>query len=260
MVDLRTLKKWKQILNWLLTFDKSDLFMELIAQLSAKATLLASKASELTRKYQALKRLGFLILSGTKDHFDDCYNTLLTKFMEGIRDADNPTLVAQYLTLLRVMFLRFSQLNEPTKETAKNMQTIWPNLLCKLVQIFQDCENDPGQSTTVVLAAFRVLEIMSVLNIEDHTLFQWVFVVDSFGWKVITNDILEVADPRLIKTKKSNSGFVPFCFNILCSKFTATFMNEAEGSDRIGVGESLNQEPQDLRLVFDRSVRLVSSL
>jgi len=230
------------------------LFTELITQLSAKATLLASKASELTRKYQALKRLGFLILSGGKDHFDDCYGLLLTKFMEGIRDADNHTLVAQYLTLLRVMFLRFSQLNEPTKETAKNMQTIWPNLLCKLIQIFKDCEKEPKQSGVVVIAAFRVLEIMSVLNIEDHTLFQWVFVVDSFGWKVLTNDMLEVSNPKLINAKKHNHGFIPFCFNILCSKFTATFMNEAEGKDRVEVGESLHQGFQDLRLVFNKSV------
>ena len=112
--------------------------MELVYQLSAKGTILSSKAYELTRKYQALKRLGFLILSGGKDNFDQSYALLLTKFMEGIRDADSLDLVAQYLTLLRVMFLRFSQLNEPNKETAKNMQTLWPNLLCKLIQIFQD--------------------------------------------------------------------------------------------------------------------------
>ncbi len=178
MVSQRSLKKWKLILNWMLTFDKNELFNELVAQLSAKATLLGSKAYELSRKYQALKRLGFLILSGVKDHFEDAYALILTKLMEGIRDADNLYLVAQYLTLLRVMFLRFGQLNEPTKETAKNMQTLWPNILCKLIQIFQDTESKPAQMAVVILAALRLLEIMSVLNIEDHTLFQWVFVVD----------------------------------------------------------------------------------
>lgn len=253
VVDQRSLKKWKLILNWLLTFDKNELFMDLITQLSAKGTLLTSKAYELTRKYQALKRLGFLILSGVKDHFDECYALLLTKFMEGIRDADNLTLVAQYLTLLRVMFLRFSQLNEPVKETAKNMQTLWPNLLCKLIQIFQDSESKQKQYTIVILAALRVLEIMSVLNIEDHTLFQWVFVVDSFGWKVLANDLIDDSEPKPILLKNEGQGFVPFCFNILSAKFTATFMNEAEGNDRVEMGESLHHDVQDRRLIFTKN-------
>lgn len=162
-------------MNWFLENDKNELFNELIAQLSTKSLLLGSKAYDLTKKYQALKRLAFLILAGKKDQFEDSYALLLTKLMEGIRDADNIHLVTQYLTLLRVMFLRFGQLNEPTKETAKNMQSLWPNLMCKIIQIFQD---PSPPKPMVILAALRLLEIMSVLNIEDHTLFQWVFVVD----------------------------------------------------------------------------------
>jgi len=254
-VSQQSLKKWKLILNWLLTFDKNELFMDLINQLSAKGSIISTKAHELTRKYQALKRLGFLILSGPKDHFEDSYNVILAKLMEGIRDAENLALVAQYLTLLRVMFLRFGQLNEPTKETAKNIQTLWPNILCKLIQIFQDTEAKPGPMANVILAALRVLEIMSVLNVEDHTLFQWVFVVDSFGWKVITNDLIdesEMSSP--VAVKKTSEGFIPFCFNILSARFTATFLNEAEAGDGVGLRESLNQDLQDRRLIFTKNV------
>lgn len=163
----------------MLDFDKNELFNELIQQLSTKMSILASKAAEQLKKYQALKRLGFLILAGGKDKFEESYPLLQTKLMEGIRDADNPHLIAQYLTLLRVMFLRFGQLNEPTKETAKAMQGLWPNILCKLTQIFQDAnKKDSEVQPIVIVAALRLLEIMSVLNIEDHTLFQWAFVVD----------------------------------------------------------------------------------
>ena len=228
--------------------------MELVNQLSAKGTILSSKAYELTKKYQALKRLGFLILSGGKDNFDQYYALLLTKFMEGIRDSDNLDLIAQYLTLLRVMFLRFSQLNEPNKETAKNMQTLWPNLLCKLIQIFQDRIVKSDQSTVVIVEALRVLEIMSVLNIEDHTLFQWVFVVDSFGWKVITNEMLDEDDIKKIVRTTEGRNFTPFCFNILWQNFTATFMNEAEGNEKVVMGDNLDQEMKEERLIFIKNV------
>ncbi len=130
-------------------------------------------SSELMSQFKAIKRLSFVVFSANKDHFAEHYLPLVKGTFKGLKDAVYADLVIEYFTLLRVLLLKFGQLNDPAKDAAKNLQTLWQQIAFKLSQM-----SDNWSDATMLQAGLKLLEAMSVLNIEDHKLFQWAFVPD----------------------------------------------------------------------------------
>lgn len=165
MTNQSFINEWKQILHLILGYDAhKELLNDLLGNISSNDPGI---------RFKSLKRLSFVIFSGDKNQFHDEYFNILTKVLEGLRDAVFVDLISEYFTLLRVIFLKFSLLNDPTKEAAKELQVFWPQLTFKLDQIFEN-SNEVG----VLQAALKLIEAISALNIEDHTLIQWMFVPD----------------------------------------------------------------------------------
>ncbi len=170
--------QWRRIFHWLLEYN-DELFGEVLGQLtadplSALTHLLKSKATEQAQKCEVLKRLIFLLLSGDKDRFVTIYPKLLTRVVEGIAASDSSVvLLGQYIALLKVMFLRFGCLNDP-----KSMASVWPHVQHRLVQVFMLGEHRLDDKLWLLVDGLRLLEVLSALNVEDHVLFQWVFITD----------------------------------------------------------------------------------
>jgi len=75
------------------------------------------------------------------------------------------------------MFLRFTKLN--SKGCEENLHIFWPTIQCKLIQIFTSLREIRLEDRIwLIFDSLRLLEIMSMLNISDHTLFQWAFITD----------------------------------------------------------------------------------
>ena len=55
-------------------------------------------------------------------------------------------------------------------------RTIWPILITLMMQIFT--RGREKSSSKVVLEALKLLEMISIRNIEEFNLYQWIFVYD----------------------------------------------------------------------------------
>ncbi len=159
------MRKWKQILNLVLSFDGyNELLKNLLAGLDNKRML---------DRFKALKRLSFAIFAANKDQYEEHYIEIAKKLLDGLREATQGDLVSEYFTLLRVLFCKFSALKDASKDAAKNVQVLWPHIVYKLIQVFED-SND----ALVMQNALKLIEAMSAINVEDYKLIQWVFVPD----------------------------------------------------------------------------------
>jgi len=78
----------------------------------------------------------------------------------------------QLFLLTRVLLLRLS-----AHTLADALRKLWPHLLNELVSIFEDTQNE----VALTFEAIKMIELMSSLNIEDFTMNQWIFLVDSYG-------------------------------------------------------------------------------
>lgn len=65
------------------------------------------------------------------------------------------------LLLCRVLLLRLSE-----ETLTESLRKLWPNLLNELVSIFEAPRTDED-STELVMEAFKLVELLSLLNLED---------------------------------------------------------------------------------------------
>jgi hypothetical protein len=170
-------KHWRSVICWQLKSD-NKIFEEYFNQtLHPLLILLASDGLKQTHKIEALKRLSFLILSYDLDAFDEYYPKLIEKIGEEIADMNaNPNVITQCLLLLKVMLLRFNKLNKPGAE--HNLSEFWPIIQEKLVNIFLEAKSMKADKLWLLFDALRFIEFLSLLNIADHHLSQWIFFVD----------------------------------------------------------------------------------
>ena len=180
-------------------------------------------------KLKAIKRLSFIIFSSNKDHFVSNYQELLPPIMSGLRDAVHTDLVIEYFTLLRVMLLRFSMLNDSSKEVAKNLQVLWPHILFKLQRICDEF-NEPD----MIQEGFKLLGTLEHLSIEDSKLIQWAFVLDcsflitiAFGVNVLQKQV-ENIDYEILEG--GHQKFIPLMLKPIAAKLSFNFMAEEKFS------------------------------
>lgn len=65
------------------------------------------------------------------------------------------------LLLCRVLLLRLSE-----ETLTESLRKLWPNLLNELVNIFEGPRDDED-SVQLVVEAFKLVELLSLLNLED---------------------------------------------------------------------------------------------
>lgn len=171
----QTLKYWSKIIDWVITMDRTDLFSEFLAKVSA-FSFFFSKDTETKQKIKAFERICFIIYSGERDKYHNKLVMLLEKMAEVIKNAESshPSLLILILFCVRILILRLSPstLNDLFRH-------IWPILLTLLMQIFnkKNTQNYPN----LILAALKLIELMTVIQLEEFYINQWVFLFDYFG-------------------------------------------------------------------------------
>ena len=104
--------------------------------------------------------------------------SLLEKIREVLKDENqNPSLLILIFFIMRVLILRLS----PT-HLSELFRNIWPILLTLLIDVFQQRPPEHGKRTKtdicVMLAGLKLLELLSICNVDEFNLYQWVFIYD----------------------------------------------------------------------------------
>jgi len=87
MMSRKNLRKWTKIINHFISDHKDAVFDDLLYKWNTQAGLLTTKDTETKMKENALKRVSFLLFSGTVDDYDDKIDILLKKMTEGIKST-----------------------------------------------------------------------------------------------------------------------------------------------------------------------------
>jgi hypothetical protein len=123
-------------------------------------------------KVKALRRVSFIIYSSQKDAFSTKLNLILEKIKDVITQYhDNDLLEAEVFLMIRIMFLRFSHDN-----LIEMLRHLWPMIFTELVDILTMKKK---KSPELSLSSLKLIELLSVANMEEFGLYQWIFTLDS---------------------------------------------------------------------------------
>lgn len=208
----RALNKWSIIINLYMNYEKNDLIDDLISKWNTSAGMFTSKLFETKQKCIAIKRVAFLLYSSELDKYIDKIDLLLKKMTENFKQSHLDYKVRiQLLLLCRVILLRLSHEN-----LVESLRKLWPNLLNELIEIFEnhDLENEDGRA--LMMEALKLIEVLSLLNIEDFQLNQWIFRLDHY------NLTKKPFSPEEVKTYQAEEPkfFIPYVIGILDEEST----------------------------------------
>jgi hypothetical protein len=156
-------------------------------------------------KVKALRRLSFIIYSSPKDTYSAKIHTILEKINGVITTySENPLLEAEIFLLIRVMFLRFSHEN-----LIELLRHLWPQIFAELINILS--AKKKNMTLDLTLASLKLVELLSLANMEEFCLYQWIFTIDTFEksyvQSLIQNGTSKIFTPFVIEMIKNTIKF-----------------------------------------------------
>ena len=198
----KIIRLWKDIISNLSAYYH-EIIDDLISQMDSG--FFFSKGSNQV-KIKTLRRISFVIYSCPKDTFSNKINI----FKEKVKDlfityGDISVLESEIFLMIRVLFLRFSHDN-----ILEMIRLLWPIIFNELVLILENKKKN--QTIRLMLESFKFIELLSLANIEEFSLYQWIFIVDTFDTKRLdTTDENSLMSSLL---KKETQIFKPIAMNI----------------------------------------------
>ena len=196
-----------------MNYEKNDLIDEIIGKWNTSAGMFTSKLFETKQKCIAIKRVAFLLYSSEVDKYTDKIDLLLIKMTENFKMSHLDYKVRiQLLLLCRIILLRLSH-----ETLIESLRKLWPNLLNELISIFEarDLGNEDG--CALMMEALKLIEVLSLLNLEDFQLNQWMFLLDNYNItkKALTNEEVKINDPD-----GKQQYFTPYIIGLLDDEST----------------------------------------
>lgn len=178
------LRYWSKIINWIEEDPQNDLFSEYLSKVTLSSSFFSKEHTENKRRIKSFNRICFIIYSGSKDFYTKKLHQLIDKISEVIKNAEtaHPSLLVLILFCIRVLILRLS-----SKNLEELFSKIWPMLLTLLLQIFSPQRVGQKQeikNTNLLVAGLKLIELMSVAQIDEFYMHQWMFIFDYFGLKI----------------------------------------------------------------------------
>ena len=93
------------------------------------------------------------------------------EFLSGYNN--NVLLESEIFLMMRILFLRFSH-----EGVMKMIKDLWPIIFMELIMNIEDEERN--KKVKLVLESLKFIELLSLANIEEFTLYQWIFIMDTF--------------------------------------------------------------------------------
>ena len=168
--------KPKMIRNWRRIISSSvkyypELLTDLINNIDNGFLFLKGNDDE---KMKTLRRISFVIYSCEKDTFHSQFDVIREKAKEFLSGYNNNVLLeSEIFLMMRILFLRFSH-----EGVMKMIKDLWPIIFMELIMNIEDEERN--KKVKLVLESLKFIELLSLANIEEFTLYQWIFIMDTF--------------------------------------------------------------------------------
>lgn len=200
----RRLGNWKTIINLYINHEKDELIEDIFVKWNTSAGMFTSKKFETEMKCIAIKRVAFLLFASPSDRYVDKIDSLLKKMTENFKNPnlDKPVKI-QLLLLCRVLLIRLSE-----ETLTESLRKLWPNLLTELINIFESPRED-GDSVQLAIEALKLVEHLSLLNLEDFQNSQWIFFLDHFNQTYQPRDVEEGDEEGKQSDLKNFNSFQP---------------------------------------------------
>ena len=197
---LRNLRRWIS----LSVKYYPEILSELIRNINSGFLFLGGSDED---KIKTLRRISFVIYSCDKDTFQKDFDNIkeTTKlFLTGYKDNDK--LEGEIFLMIRILFLRFSH-----EGVMKMIKDLWPIIFTELIENFQ--KESRNKHINLLIESFKFIELLSLTNVEEFSLYQWIFLLDTFNMKN-----LDTRDPQSLLSnllKRERKIFRPISIGII---------------------------------------------
>ena len=202
------LHEWKNIINLFKDYYK-DILKDLFNDMDDKNIFVKTTEQE---KSKTLRRISFVIYSCERDDFQTNFSLIKSKTKDLLTEfSTNSSLEKEIFLLLRMLFLKFSH-----DAVMQMIRDLWAIIFTELVKNINNYIINP-QGFKSVLESFKFIELLSIVNIEEFSLYQWIFLLDTFDVKDCDIRIDSLLKKLLIDKE---SLFKPLSFEILKSNMS----------------------------------------
>ncbi|KAJ3208278.1 hypothetical protein HDU82_002688 [Entophlyctis luteolus] len=181
-MNIDMFRMWKTVMNNLANADKelrmadlaggrNDIYMRVV---STSANLFVSREQEQVQRALFVRRISYLLWSGTTDQYLLQLPVIQEKLVEIVKGPAGALHLEAYLCL-RILMCRMS---------AHHLANLWPIVLTELIQVFGVYLRGQEQSVEelqVFLACCKLLELLLLLGTEEFQWHQWIFVDETYG-------------------------------------------------------------------------------
>jgi hypothetical protein len=151
--------------------------------------------------------MSFIIYSCEKDKFrKDFDNIQETAKLYLTSYKNNNKLEAEIFLMMRILFLRFSH-----EGVMKMIKDLWPIIFTELIENIKN--NERNQHVNLLIESFKFIELLSLANVEEFTLYQWIFLLDTFNMKDLDTRNAESLLSEVLK--KESRIFKPIALDII---------------------------------------------
>ena len=202
-VTPRELHKWRIIISQLREYYP-DILVDLIKDMQDK-NIFVKKTEE--DKKRILRRVSFVIYSCEKDKFDENFGLIKSKAKELLSEyTNNNSLEDEIFLIMRMLFLRFSH-----DGVMQMIRDLWPIIFTELIQNIKS--GAKTKKNNLLLESLKFVELLSLVNIEEFSLYQWIFMIDTFDM----DDLDLTKENSLIKkiTSSKEELFKPLILEIV---------------------------------------------
>ena len=182
----------------------SDLLGDLIRNINTGFFFLGGNDED---KIKTLRRISFVIYSCENDTFQKDFDNIKEKAKSFLTSyKDNSKLEGEIFLMMRVLFLRFSH-----EGVMKMIKDLWPIIFTELIENIKD--EKKNKEIKVLIECFKFIELLSLANVEEFSLYQWIFLLDTFNMKD-----LDTRNPESLLSdllKKESKIFRPIALDII---------------------------------------------
>jgi hypothetical protein len=203
--DSISLHNWRKIISHYVECYP-EIINDLLNNIDGK-TYFLSKTND-ADKIRILRRISFVIYSCKKDTFSKQFDLIQAKAKDLLSgySSNNNSLEIEIFLIMRILFLRFSH-----EGVMKMIRDLWPIIFTELIQNIEN--ENRNKDVRLVSESFKFIELLSLANIEEFSLYEWIFIMDTYNMNYLDVRQEDSMINRLLD--KSNKAFKPLTLNIL---------------------------------------------